>query len=44
MEANATFPKYCEISAGDTSWVMISTVLVLGMVPALAFFEAGLLR
>eukprot|EP00047_Mylnosiga_fluctuans_P016062 m.51374 g.51374 ORF g.51374 m.51374 type:complete len:410 (-) comp6304_c0_seq2:92-1321(-) len=32
------------ISSGDTSWVMISTVLVLGMIPGLAFFEAGLLR
>lgn len=29
---------------GDTAWMMVSTVLVLGMVPGLAFFEAGLLR
>lgn len=32
------------ISPGDTSWVLISTGLVLLMVPALGFFEAGLLR
>jgi len=29
---------------GDTTWVLLSTILVLGMMPALAFFEAGLLR
>ena len=29
---------------GDISWVLISSVLVLGMMPGLAFFEAGLLR
>jgi hypothetical protein len=29
---------------GDTTWVLVSTILVLGMMPALAFFEAGLLR
>lgn len=34
----------CTINDGDTSWVMISTILVLGMMPSLAFFEAGLLR
>lgn len=33
----------CEDS-GDVAWVLICTVLVLGMMPALAFFEAGLLR
>lgn len=32
------------ISPGDTSWVLISTGLVLLMIPALGFFEAGLLR
>ena len=32
------------ISAGDTSWVLISTGLVLLMIPALGFFEAGLIR
>jgi hypothetical protein len=29
---------------GDTAWVLLATILVLGMMPALGFFEAGLLR
>ena len=29
---------------GDTAWVSLSTILVLTMMPALALFEAGLLR
>eukprot|EP00026_Physarum_polycephalum_P007050 Phypoly_transcript_07103.p1 GENE.Phypoly_transcript_07103~~Phypoly_transcript_07103.p1 ORF type:complete len:456 (+),score=64.00 Phypoly_transcript_07103:64-1431(+) len=33
-----------EIDTGDTTWVLIATILVMGMLPALAFFEAGLLR
>lgn len=33
-----------KVDTGDTTWVLISAVLVLGMLPALAFFEAGLLR
>lgn len=32
------------VNTGDTAWVLICAVLVLGMMPALAFFEAGLLR
>lgn len=32
------------ISSGDTAWVLISTVLVLFMVPGLAFFYGGLVR
>jgi ammonium transporter, Amt family len=32
------------INAGDTSWVLISTALVMLMIPALGFFEAGLIR
>ena len=32
------------LSTGDTAWVLLSSVLILGMMPALAFFEAGLLR
>eukprot|EP01132_Coremiostelium_polycephalum_P004192 gene4192-5247_t len=32
------------VDTGDTTWVLLSTILVLGMMPALAFFEAGLLR
>jgi Amt family ammonium transporter len=34
----------CNIDSGDTTWVLVSTILVLGMMPALAMFEAGLLR
>eukprot|EP01112_Ceratiomyxa_fruticulosa_P000278 TRINITY_DN10266_c0_g1_i1.p1 TRINITY_DN10266_c0_g1~~TRINITY_DN10266_c0_g1_i1.p1 ORF type:complete len:445 (-),score=64.35 TRINITY_DN10266_c0_g1_i1:232-1566(-) len=34
----------CSVDTGDTTWVLISTILVLGMIPALGFFEAGLLR
>eukprot|EP01111_Echinosteliopsis_oligospora_P000201 TRINITY_DN1018_c0_g1_i1.p1 TRINITY_DN1018_c0_g1~~TRINITY_DN1018_c0_g1_i1.p1 ORF type:complete len:444 (-),score=107.52 TRINITY_DN1018_c0_g1_i1:17-1348(-) len=37
-------PLNCAIDPGDTTWVLISTILVMGMLPALAFFEAGLLR
>lgn len=32
------------VNPGDTAWVLLSAILVLGMMPALAFFEAGLLR
>lgn len=32
------------ISAGDTAWVLISTALVLLMIPGLAFFYGGLVR
>ncbi|HYD53811.1 MAG TPA: ammonium transporter [Gemmatimonadaceae bacterium] len=38
---DATAPA---ISAGDTAWVMISTGLVLLMVPGLALFYGGLVR
>lgn len=34
----------CERNDGDVSWVLFSTVLVCGMLPGLAFFEAGFLR
>jgi ammonium transporter, Amt family len=34
----------CVAEDSDVSWVLISSVLVLGMMPGLAFFEAGLLR
>lgn len=33
-----------EISSGDTAWVLVSTALVLVMVPGLAFFYGGLVR
>jgi Amt family ammonium transporter len=32
------------VNGADTTWVMISFVLVLTMMPGLAFFEAGMLR
>ena len=32
------------VNTGDTAWVLLSAVLILGMMPALGFFEAGLLR
>lgn len=32
------------VNTGDTAWVLLSFILVLGMTPALALFEAGLLR
>jgi ammonium transporter, Amt family len=32
------------IDSGDTAWMFISTGLVLFMIPALGFFEAGLIR
>jgi Amt family ammonium transporter len=33
-----------EINSGDTTWVLISTALVLVMTPALAFFYGGMVR
>src|SRR4051812_3171602 len=32
------------ISAGDTAWVLVSTALVLLMIPGLALFYGGLVR
>jgi ammonium transporter, Amt family len=32
------------IDSGDTSWMLVSTGLVMLMTPALGFFEAGLIR
>ena len=32
------------ISAGDTAWLLVSTALVMVMVPGLAFFYGGLVR
>ena len=39
--AAAAAPK---IDTGDTSWVLISTALVMLMTPGLAFFYGGLVR
>jgi ammonia channel protein AmtB len=32
------------IDTGDTTWMLVSTGLVMMMTPALGFFEAGLIR
>ena len=40
----APFPAFAEVNSGDTSWMMISTALVLLMTPGLAFFYAGMVR
>lgn len=40
----AAQPEAPAISPGDTAWVLISTALVLLMVPGLAFFYGGLVR
>ncbi|MBC8086120.1 MAG: ammonium transporter, partial [Phycisphaerae bacterium] len=37
-------PPETPISNGDTAWVLISSALVLLMVPGLAFFYGGLVR
>jgi Amt family ammonium transporter len=42
--AQAAAPAKVEISAGDTSWVLISSALVLLMTPGLALFYAGMVR
>jgi Amt family ammonium transporter len=34
----------CVIDTGDTAWVSICSILVLGMIPSLAMFESGMLR
>lgn len=34
----------CDYNYGDVTWMLTSSVLVLGMIPGLALFEAGLLR
>ncbi len=37
-------PSPATVSAGDTAWVLVSTALVMVMVPGLAFFYGGLVR
>src|ERR671919_314071 len=41
---NSSSPHYMAIDTGDTTWMLISTGLVMLMTPALGFFEAGLIR
>eukprot|EP01128_Nolandella_sp_AFSM9_P003431 TRINITY_DN1477_c0_g1_i1.p1 TRINITY_DN1477_c0_g1~~TRINITY_DN1477_c0_g1_i1.p1 ORF type:complete len:509 (+),score=115.96 TRINITY_DN1477_c0_g1_i1:157-1527(+) len=37
--------KTCvDLDTGDTAWMIMASVLVLGMIPGLSIFEAGLLR
>jgi Amt family ammonium transporter len=43
-EAAATQPAAPAVDAGDTSWLLISTALVMLMTPGLAFFYGGLVR
>lgn len=44
MTASFAFAGGKEISGADTSWMLLSTALVLLMTPALAFFYGGLVR
>jgi len=44
MAADATPPPKLEVNSGDTSWLLISTALVMFMTPGLAFFYGGLVR
>ncbi|KAJ1464990.1 hypothetical protein T484DRAFT_1922790 [Baffinella frigidus] len=37
-------PLVCNLNTGDTTWIIVATAFSLMMGPALAFFEAGLLR
>jgi Amt family ammonium transporter len=41
---HGTIKYLSDINTGDTSWLLVSTGLVMIMTPALGFFEAGLLR
>ena len=43
-EEGATMPVKAAIDTGDTSWLLISTALVMLMTPGLAFFYGGLVR
>jgi Amt family ammonium transporter len=43
-EVTAPAPVKAAIDTGDTSWLLISTALVMLMTPGLAFFYGGLVR
>ncbi len=43
-EGGTTAPAKAAIDSGDTSWLLISTALVMLMTPGLAFFYGGLVR
>lgn len=40
----APLPAFAAVDGADTSWLLISTALVLFMTPGLAFFYAGMVR
>jgi ammonium transporter, Amt family len=42
--AETAAPAASTINSGDTAWMLVSTALVLLMVPGLAFFYAGMVR
>lgn len=44
MQAAPSPPNASCVSHADTAWVLVCTMLVLLMIPALGLFEAGLLR
>ena len=41
---NFTFGNLADMNSGDTAWLLVSTALVLLMVPGLALFYGGLVR
>lgn len=44
MSSSLVWAQSTEINGADTSWMLLSTALVLLMTPALAFFYGGLVR
>ena len=44
MNCYRNYGQEMPIDTGDTTWMLISTGLVMMMTPALGFFEAGLIR
>jgi Amt family ammonium transporter len=44
LNADSVFAAETSIEAGDTAWILISSALVLLMIPGVAFFYAGLVR
>jgi ammonium transporter len=40
----APLPLFAELNSGDTAWMLVSTGLVLFMVPGLALFYGGMVR
>jgi Amt family ammonium transporter len=42
--SNMAYAQDTSINSGDTTWVLVSSALVMFMTPGLAFFYAGLIR